>query len=65
MAIVNPKLAVFAARLNEAWEKLCDDTEVDFFDLFGPVEIKLYTVDGFTAKFWEDGIEFYPAEEEA
>lgn len=62
MALVNPKLAVFAARLNDVWEQLCDETEMDFFDLFGPVEIKLYTVGGYTAKFWEDGIEFYPSE---
>lgn len=62
--IVNPLLARFAADLSDAWERLCEDPEHDtFFNLFEGVSIKLYTSDGLTAKFWEEGIEFYPKEQ--
>lgn len=60
---VLPALARFAADLNDAWEKVVEGMDDDFFNLFAPVEIRLYTGDGLTAKFWEEGIEFYPKEE--
>lgn len=64
MATVHPKLAKFAAELNDAYDAICAKPEYDeFFSLFGPVAIKLYTGDGLTAKFWEEGIEFYPEED--
>ena len=62
MATVHPTLARFAAALNDAYEEVCEAAPDEFFQLFGPVEIKLYTGDGLTAKFYEEGIEFYPSE---
>lgn len=64
MSTVHPDLARFAANLNDLWVALCEkeDPGSDFWDIFAPVSIKLYTGDGLTAKFWEDGIEFYPKE---
>lgn len=64
MTTVDPKLARFAADLNDAYEKICNDPKHNgFFDLFEGVEIKLYSYGELTAKFWEEGIEFYPAED--
>jgi hypothetical protein len=63
MATVHPLLARFAADLNEAYEAVCAKPEYDeFFKLFHPVSIELSTGDGVTAHFYEEGIEFYPAE---
>ena len=54
-------LALFAAGLNTLWEDYCNRPENDaFFSLFNPVSIKLYTGDGLTAEFYEEGIVFYP-----
>lgn len=63
MGTVNPMLARFAADLNDAYEKLCDKHPDEFFDLFQPMSLRLYTGDGLTAIFYEEGIEFYPAED--
>lgn len=63
MSTINPMLARFAADLNDAWEKLCDGAPDEFFDLFTPVSIELRTGDGLTARFYEEGIEFYPKED--
>lgn len=60
MATVNPNLARFAADLNDAYEKLCNSAPDEFFEQYGPVSIKLFTCDGLTAEFYEEGIEFYP-----
>jgi hypothetical protein len=63
MTTVNPMLARFAAALNDAYEAVCDEAPDEFFEVFGPVRIKLYTIDGLTAEFYEEGIEFYPDDE--
>lgn len=64
MAIVNPKLARFALDVQEAWTAICEKPEHDeFFNLFGNVNIKVYTGDGLTLEFYEEGIDFYPKEE--
>jgi hypothetical protein len=64
MPIVNPLLARFAADLNDAYDKVCEDpAHEEFFRIFEGVSIRLFTVDGLTAKFWEEGIEFYPKED--
>lgn len=64
MATVHPSLARFAAELNDAYEAICEKPEYDeFFKLFYPVSIELRTGDGLTARFFEEGIEFYPKEE--
>lgn len=62
MSFVNPDLARFAASLNAAIDKVCDEMPDDFFSLFAPVSIELHTGDGLTARFYEEGIEFYPEE---
>lgn len=61
MAIVNGDLAQFAAEVQKAYQKVCDNPKYsdDFFRIFSPT-IELHTEDGLTAKFWEEGIEFYP-----
>lgn len=61
--IVNEHLARFAAELNAAYERLCEQTPDDFFTAYRPMSLKLYTGDGLTAVFYEEGIEFYPEEE--
>ncbi|UDL16546.1 hypothetical protein SEA_ZOOMAN_305 [Microbacterium phage Zooman] len=57
---IHPILARFAADLNDLWEKHCAEAPDEFFELFNPVSIKLYTGDGLTAEFYEEGIDFYP-----
>jgi len=64
MTTVLPQLARFAAALNDAYEEVCNGTPDEFFQLFGPVSIELRTGDGLTARFYEEGIEFYPTESE-
>ena len=59
MGTVNPALARFAADLNDAYEKLCDQYPDEFFDLFHPMSLRLYTGDGLTAVFYEEGILHY------
>jgi hypothetical protein len=61
MSIINPLLARYAADLNDAIDKLSLKPEHrEFFEVYGPVGVKMYTVDGLTAEFFEEGIEFYP-----
>lgn len=60
MTTVMPNLARFAAALNDAYEQVCKEAPDEFFDIYGPVSIQLYTCDGLTARFYEEGIEFYP-----
>jgi hypothetical protein len=62
MTTINPYLARFAADLNDAYAKICEEAPDEFFALFDPVSIVLHTGDGVTAKFWDEGIEFYPKE---
>lgn len=64
MATVNPTLAKFAVELAETIDKLYDKYSVldaSFYEVYAP-EIRLYTIDGLTALFYEEGIEFYPKE---
>ena len=63
MTTVQPMLARFATDLNDMWTKLCDESPDEFFDIYGPVSIKLYTGGGLTAEFYEEGIDFYPGQE--
>lgn len=65
MTTVNPTLAKFAVELSEIIDKLFDKYSVQdaaFYEIYEP-EIRLYTTDGLTAKFYEEGIEFYPKKE--
>ena len=61
MTTINPDLARFAAELSDTYDALCDKYPQAFFDAFRP-RIELRTVDGLTARFYEEGIEFYPKE---
>ena len=56
-AFVDPKLAAFAAELSEAVDNLLDKYDLTHHR---PVDVVLTTCDGIAAKFWEEGIEFYP-----
>ena len=61
--IIDPRMARFAAAVNDAYEKVCNDfTDEHFWDDYAPIQIELRTINGLTARFWEEGIEFYPAE---
>lgn len=59
MSIIAADLARFAADLNEAYEAVCEKYPDEFFDLFHPT-IALYSYGEVAAKFYEEGIEFYP-----
>lgn len=64
MATVNPTLAKFAVDTAEFIEKMYDKyaaEDPEFFAIYAP-EIKIFTVDGLTVEFFEEGIEFYPEE---
>lgn len=57
---INPHLARFAADFADLWTKYCEEAPDEFFELFSPVSVRLYTGDGLTAEFYEEGIDFYP-----
>lgn len=63
MAIVNPHLARFAAEISEAYDGVSERFPYEFFEAFAPLDLRLYTVDGLTVRFLEEGLEFYPKEE--
>lgn len=60
---INPKLAVAMAELNEAWTAILDKHWDGGLEHFGNFRLKVYTDDGYTATFYEEGIVFYPQEE--
>lgn len=62
MTIINPGLAKLMADLNNAWVKLLDE-QYDEVQHFGTFKLKVYTDDGYTATFYEEGIDFYPEED--
>lgn len=63
-APIDPRLARFTAGLFDLYSKFCDDfTDDDFFGDYDPISLELRTINGLTAKFWEEGIEFYPKED--
>ncbi len=61
--IVNEELVSFISEVNGAYKRICEDPKYSdlFFEIYKP-SIRLYTDDGLTARFWEEGIEFYPEE---
>lgn len=65
-APVNPTLLRFALEIekfiDELYEKYAAENR-DFYEIYEPA-IRLYTVDGLTAVFYEEGIEFYPEEKD-
>lgn len=61
---INPTLLKFAAELYEFTETLYEKYSRDhpeFYEIWEP-DIRLYSYDVLTAKFFEEGIEFYPEE---
>lgn len=62
--IINPELAKFAFALEAAYSKACEEAPEEFWSLFNPVSVKLYTGDGLTAEFYEEGVDFYPSKKE-
>lgn len=59
-SVINPHLLKFTLGLQEAVDKLLDEASPDFLTNFYPIDIQLHTIDGYTAHFLEEGIEFYP-----
>ncbi len=62
---INPKLALAMAKLSEAWYEILEEHYDDGLQYFGNFRLKVYTDDGYTATFYEEGIVFYPEEENA
>lgn len=63
MGPLNSELLKFALKLETAInEGLKENPE--FAEYFAPIGVELHTCDGFTARFLEEGIEFYPKVEE-
>jgi hypothetical protein len=50
------------AELEKAWSEILD-RNYDSLTHFGTFQLKVYTDDGLTAQFYEEGIDFYPKEE--
>lgn len=62
-AMVDGNLAAFAAELNAAFEALLDK-HMSKIDAHAPFGLELTTVDGVAARYLEEGIEFYPQDDE-
>lgn len=60
MTTVDPRLARFAADLNDAFSKLIDGADSEFLNDYGPIGLELQTINGLTARYYEEGIDFYP-----
>lgn len=61
---VHPALARFTADLSEAIDRISNDpTHNEYFELFENTQIQLSAYGELIAKFWEEGIEFYPKDE--
>lgn len=67
-AVIPGPILRLAADLERAFDTVLaehlakDDSQEGWVDIFAPYSIRLYTINGYTAKFWEGGVEFYPEE---
>lgn len=63
---VRPSLARLMADLQDAWDKILTEHLAQNPDLddYAPFGLSVTTIDGLTARFYEEGIEFYPNEKE-
>lgn len=59
MATTGRDFARFAADIEEAYEAICEKYPDDFFTTWEPT-IRLYSYGDLAAKFYEEGIEFWP-----
>lgn len=68
MATIPSELAAMIAELELAWNDIserhfaADEKRRDILRHFAPLDVRVYSVDGFLARFYEEGIEFYPEE---
>lgn len=61
MTTIHSGLARLMADLTEAVDAVIDKPEhKGVIDTWGPISVEVSTVDGLTARFYEEGIEFYP-----
>lgn len=60
--IVDPNLARTMAELEKAWGEILE-RNYDSLSHFGIFQLKVYTDDGLTAQFYEEGIDFYPKDQ--
>lgn len=61
--IVDANLARTMAELEKAWSEILE-RNYDSLTHFGTFRVKVYTDDGLTAQFYEEGIDFYPNSDE-
>lgn len=61
---VDKHLAGMMSELAIFWDNLLEK-HYDNVSHFGTFDLRVYTNDGYTATFMEEGIEFYPKEEES
>lgn len=73
-AIVQPQMAALLAELKTATDEIIDKhlNEADalggdknYLQFYMPIGVQVTTIDGLTAQFYEEGIEFYPETKEA
>lgn len=60
--VIDPNLARTMAELEKAWSEILD-RNYEALTHFGTFSLKVYTDDGLTAQFYEEGIDFYPKDE--
>lgn len=57
--LISAELAKFAADLEEAFNEVCN-RHIPLLENYYPLGLELHTADGVTARFMDDGIDFYP-----
>lgn len=57
--LIGSELARFAADLEEAFNEVCN-RHAPHLEHYFPLGLELHSGDGVTARFMEDGIDFYP-----
>lgn len=60
--IVDSNLARMMAELEQSWSNILLK-HYNAVSHFGTFSLKVYTDDGLTAQFYEEGIDFYPKDE--
>lgn len=61
--IVDPRIAVLMAKIGDALNDVFEGTDQEVFDIHGPIQVHVTGLDGVIARFYEEGIDFYPKEE--
>lgn len=59
MSIIDGKFAAFVVDIEKAFDAAFEKYGKDL-DAHGPLGFYITSVDGIAARFWDEGIEFYP-----